>query len=161
MGIVGPLDSQTALGMLPVISLHGLTTLTPGATLPGLTQASAAAAEKLPFAQLHPQGKPVAFSRLPRTDDALGTAAAQLAPSAVFIVDDGTSSGKALAAAFIQELKATHGVISGQRSLTAGVPDSAQAVVSAIFIADPDAVFFAGGTAAGAELRATLSFSGA
>jgi len=161
MGIVGPLDSQTALGMLPVISQNGLTTLSPGATLPGLTQADAAAAEKLPFAQLHPQGKPVAFFRLPRTDDALGKAAAQLAPHTVFVVDDGTTSGKALAASFTQEIKAAHGVVAGQKSLAAGVPDSAQSVVSSIFIADPDAVFFAGGTAAGAELRSTLSLSGA
>jgi branched-chain amino acid transport system substrate-binding protein len=161
LGIVGPADSQTALGMLPIISQNGLTTLSPGATLPGLTQATAAAAEKLSFAQLHPQGTPVAFFRLPRTDDALGKAAAHIAGHAVFIVDDGTTSGRGLASAFSLELKATHGSVVGQKSLAVDVPDSAQSVVSAIFIADPDTVFFAGGTAAGAALRGTLTLSGA
>jgi branched-chain amino acid transport system substrate-binding protein len=171
MGIVGPLDSQTAVTMLPVIEQRGLTTLSPGATLPGLTQADRAAAEGLAFARLHPRGKPVAFFRLPQTDDAAGKVAADeavaptsahgLAAQAVFIVDDGSPSGKALVAAFSQELQAKGGTVAGQHSLTADAPESIQSTVTAIIEANPDLVFFAGGTAAGAELRSILSLTGA
>ncbi|HEX5156414.1 MAG TPA: ABC transporter substrate-binding protein, partial [Ktedonobacterales bacterium] len=60
-----------------------------------------------------------------------------------------------------KELKAKGGVVAGQQSLTTGVNDNGQVVVNAIVEAFPDLVFYAGGLAAGAELRATLSLSGA
>ncbi|MEO7003253.1 MAG: ABC transporter substrate-binding protein, partial [Ktedonobacterales bacterium] len=171
MCIVGPLDSETALDMLPVVEQQGLATITPAATLPGLTQADAAATEGLIFSQLHPKGKPVAFFRLPATDTALGKAAADAATAstashglnarAVFVVDDGMASGKALAEAFNAELKAHGGNVVGQATLTVGAQDNTQSIVSAIVEAYPDAVFFAGGVAAGAELRSTLSLTGA
>ena len=72
MGIVGPLDSSDALVMLPGIEASGLTTISPSATLPGLTQADQASAEGLDFTTLHPTDKPVAFFRLPETDNAAG-----------------------------------------------------------------------------------------
>lgn len=170
MGIVGPYDSESVLVMLPVIAQNGIATISPGATLPGLTQEEQAKAEGLAFAQLHPQGKPVAFFRLPQTDDTLGKAAADLAVASskshglgahdVYVVDDGSPSGKAAAAAFVQELKAKHGTVGGQRSLSLADPDSAQAAVSAIVAEDPDIVFYAGGTDGGAALRSTLTLSG-
>jgi branched-chain amino acid transport system substrate-binding protein len=171
MGIVSPLDSGAALAMLPILAQSGLATISPGATLPGLTQADQAAAEKIPFDQLHPKGDLVAFFRLPETDNAAGKVAADLAVAptnahglaahAVFVVDDGTASGKAAAAAFAQELRAKGGSVAGQQSVLAGVPDSAQSAVSAIVAAYPDLVFYAGGAQAGAELRGALSLSGA
>jgi branched-chain amino acid transport system substrate-binding protein len=170
VGIVGPYDSQSAVAMLPAITQSGIATISPGATLPGLTRADLAATEGIPFAQLHPQGKPLAFFRLSETDDTLGKAAADLAvaPSkshgldahAVYVVDDGTPSGKATAAAFVLELKAKHGTVAGQKSLALDDADSASAIVSAVVAADPDIVFYAGGTAGGAALRSTLSLSG-
>src|SRR5581483_1436571 len=103
---------------------------------------------------------------LPQTDDTLGKAAADLAVASskshglgahdVYVVDDGSPSGKAAAAAFVQELKAKHGTVGGQRSLSLADPDSAQAAVSAIVAEDPDIVFYAGGTDGGAALRSTL-----
>jgi len=171
MGIIGPLDSQSAVAMLPGIEQAGITTISPGATLPGLTQADQAAAEGLQFAQLHPQGKPVAFFRLPESDTAAGKVAADLAVApvkthglaaqSVFLVDDGTPSGKTLAGAFVQELKAKGGTSAGRLTLQLGVPDSAQAAVTAIVKAAPDIVFFGGGAAAAAQLRGTLSLTGA
>lgn len=171
MGIVGPLDSQSAAAMLPGVEQSGIVTISPGATLPGLTQPDQAAAEGLQFGQLHPQGKPIAFFRLPETDTAAGKAAADLAVApdkthglaaqSVFVVDDGTPSGKALAGAFTQELKAKRGTAAGRQTLQLGVPDSAQAVVTAIIKATPDLVFFGGGSAAAAQLRGTLSLTGA
>lgn len=170
MGIVGPFDSQTAADMLPIVEQNGIATISPTATLPGLTQSDQAAAEGLTFTQLHPKGKPNVFFRLPQTDNAAGKAAADLAlaPSsahglaahAIFMVDDGTPSGKALAAAFKQELTARHGAVAGQQSLAADPQDNVQAIVSAIVEAAPDAVFFAGGIAPGAVLRGTLTLSG-
>ncbi len=175
MGIVGPLDSQDAVAMLPGIEQNGIVTISPSATLPGLTQSDQAATEGLPFAQLHPSGKPVAFFRLPQTDIAIGKAAANvavasqqahgLAAHSVFIVDDGTASGKAQATAFKQELLAKGGSFAGQQSMnieTVGVgQDNTQSVVSAVIEANPDIVFFAGGITACAALRNTLSLTGA
>lgn len=171
MGIVGPLGSQSAAAMLPGVAQAGIVTISPGATLPGLTQPDQATPEGLQFAQLHPQGKPIAFFRLPETDTAAGKAAADLAVApttahglaaqSVFVVDDGTPSGKALAEAFAQELKAKGGTAAGRQTLQIGVPDSAQAAVTAIIKAVPDLVFFGGGTAAAAQLRGTLSLTGA
>jgi branched-chain amino acid transport system substrate-binding protein len=84
-----------------------------------------------------------------------------LAAHAVFIVDDGTASGKALAAAFKEELQANQGTVVGQESLIVGSSDNVQSIVSAIVEAFPDIVYFAGGIGAGAELRSSLSLSGA
>jgi branched-chain amino acid transport system substrate-binding protein len=170
MGIVGPLDSSDALAMLPGIEASGLTTISPSATLPGLTQADQASSEGLDFATLHPASKPVAFFRLPETDNAAGKAAADLALSAtqpglaahaVFVVDDGTASGKAEVAAFKRELVANQGTVAGQASMTLGPQGNAQSIVSAIVEAFPDIVFFGGSIDAGAQLRSTLSLSGA
>ncbi len=171
MGIVGPFASQTAVAMLPVIAARGLATISPTATLPGLTVADAAAAEGLPFAKLRPHGKPIAFFRLPETDAAVGKVAADLAlapaqdhglaAGSIFIVDDGALEGKALAAIFAREISARHGTIAGQQSIVVDAPDSMQSTVTAIIEAHPDVVFFAGATAVGAQLRSTLSLTGA
>lgn len=171
MAVVGPLGSQAAAGIMPLIGQNGLATISPGATLPGLTLADQAAAEGLPFAQLHPQGKPVAFFRLAQTDLAAGKAAADLAVApakshgleaqSVFVVDDGSAAAKALAAVFGQELKAKGGYVVKQQTLVAQDPDGAQAVVTAIIKANPDVVFYAGDTLTGAQLRGTLSLTGA
>jgi branched-chain amino acid transport system substrate-binding protein len=171
VGVIGPYSSETAVALLPEIAVAGVATISPTATLTGLTQSAAADAEGVPFSKLHPQGKPLSFFRLAPTDDALGKAAADeavgpasakgLAAQSVFLVDDATLSGKAAAAAFAKELKAKGGTVAGQQSLTTGVNDNAQLVVNAIVGANPDLVFYAGGLAAGAELRGTLSVGGA
>jgi branched-chain amino acid transport system substrate-binding protein len=171
LGIVGPLASESAVTLLPIVGQQGIVTISPGATMPGLTQADQAKAEGLDFALLHPKGTPAAFFRLPQTDRTAGKVTADLAVAptqahglaahAVFIVDDGSLSGKVLAAAFSQELRAKQGIVAGQASITLTAADSAQAAVSAIIEAQPDLVFFAGSTTAGAELRATLSLTGA
>jgi ABC-type branched-subunit amino acid transport system substrate-binding protein len=171
MGIVGPQNSQDAVAMLPTIEANGIATISPTATLPGLTQANLASAEGISFTQIHPAGKPLAFFRLPPTDDIAGKVAANVAMApqgstglgahAVFIVDDGTASGKALAAAFKQELQANQGTVVGQQSLTLGASDNTQPTVSAIVEANPDIVYFAGSIGTGAELRSALTLSGA
>jgi branched-chain amino acid transport system substrate-binding protein len=171
MGIVGPFAAPTAATLLPIIEQHGLVTVSPAVTLPGLTQADQAQAEGLSFAQLHPKGRPIAFFRLPEADTVAGKVAADLAVApaqahglaaqSVFIVDDGSLSGKALTAAFARELTAKNGTVAGQKTLVLDTPDSVQTVVTAIIEAQPDVVFFAGDIAAGAELRSTLSLTGA
>jgi branched-chain amino acid transport system substrate-binding protein len=171
VGIVGPYSSETAVAYLPEIAAAGIATVSPTTTLPGLTQSASADAESVPFSTIHPSGKPLTFFRLAPTDDALGTLVADLAvaPAAshglaarsVFLVNDGTASGKAATTAFAKELKAKRGTVAGQQSLTPGVNDNGQLVANAIIDAYPDLVFYAGGLAAGAELRSTLSLSGA
>ncbi len=113
----------------------------------------------------------VAFFRLPASDKALALAAADLAraPSgqhglaagSAFVVDDGSDSGKAGADAFRQEFAAKHGAISGRATMATVPSDNTQDVVTAIIKATPDVVFFAGGTAAAARLRATITLTGA
>lgn len=171
VGVIGPYSSETAVALLPEIAAAGVATISPTATLTGLTQSAAAEAEGVPFSTLHPQGKPLSFFRLAPTDDALGKTAADeavaptsskgLAAQSVFLVDDATLSGKATVAAFTKELKAKGGKVAGQQSLTTGVNDNGQLVVNAIVAANPDVVFYAGGLTAGAELRSLLSLGGA
>lgn len=171
MGVVGPLGSAAAVATLPALAQAGVVTISPLATLPGLTQADQASAEGLTFSQLHPAGKPVSFFRLVADDNALASAAADLALAApqahglgshaVFVVDDGSASGKTQSAAFQTELKAKHGSVAGAASLALGDSISVQLVVSAIVDAQPDSVFFAGSPEAAADLRRTLTQTGA
>lgn len=171
VGMVGPFSSESALTIVPVVERAGVAAISPSATLSGLTQANRATAEGLTFAQLHPQGAPIAFFRLPQTSDAEGKAAADvaiasqqrhgLAAHSIFIVDDGSLSGKALAAAFAAELTAKGGAIADHQSIRDGVLSNPMALVAAIVKAYPDAVFYAGNTLAGAQLRSALSLSGA
>ena len=171
VGVIGPYSSETAVAFLPEIAAAGVATISPTATLTGLTQSAAADAEGLPYSKIHPQGKPLSFFRLAPTDDALGKAAADeavaptsakgLAAQSVFLVDDATLSGKARAAAFAKELKAKGGTVAGQQSLTTGVNDNGQLIVNAIIKANPDLVFYTGGLTAGADLRSLLSLGGA
>jgi branched-chain amino acid transport system substrate-binding protein len=171
VGIVGPLSGENALAIEPVIERADVATITPSATLAGLTLANRAAAEGLSFSQLHPQGAPVAFFRLPQTSDAEGKAAADLAMASrqqhglaarsIFIVDDGSLSGQALAAAFTAELTSKGGAVAGHQSMAGNALSNPAALVAAIVKAYPDAVFYAGNTFAGAQLRGALSLSGA
>ena len=170
MGVVGPFSSESALTIAPVIERASIVTITPSATLPGLTLADRAKAEGLSFAQIHPQGAPLAFLRLPQTSDAEGKAAADLALApgprglsahSIFVVDDGSLSGKALAAAFSAELNAKHGSIAGRQSLSGGEIGNSLLLVAAIVQAYPDAVFYAGDMLAGAQLRNALTLDGA
>lgn len=171
MGVVGPLGSQAAVAGMPALAQAGIATISPTATLPGLTKADQATADGVSFSQLHPQGKPINFFRLTADDNATGAAAADLALAsqrshglgahAVFIVNDGTPSGKAQAAAFQNELKANHGAVAGNKTVTLGDEVSVQTAVSAIIEADPDAVYFAGEVSLAADLRRTLTLSGA
>lgn len=171
MGVIGPFDSQAAVAALPALAQAGVVTISPTATLPGLTKADQATAEGLTFSQAHPQGKPVSFFRLTADDNAIGAAAADLAlvsPQAhglgshsVFVVDDGSPSGKAQSAAFQSELKAGHGAVAGSRSVATGDDVGMQTTVSAIIEANPDSVYVAGDAAAAADLRRTLTQTGA
>ncbi len=170
VGVVGPFSSESALAIAPVIGRAGVVAISPSAALPGLTLAGSAKAEGLTFSLIHPQGSQVAFLRLPQTSDAEGQAAADIALASssghglsarsIFIVDDGSISGKALAIAFSSELTKRGGSIAGHSSLAGGVIGNPMALVAAIVQAYPDAVFYAGNTLLGAQVRSALSLSG-
>jgi branched-chain amino acid transport system substrate-binding protein len=171
MGVVGPFDSLAAVAALPALAQTGVVTISPTATLPGLTKADQATTEGLAISQWRPQGKPISFFRLTADDNAIAAAAADLAlasPQAhglgshsVYVVDDGSPSGKAQSAAFQAELKTGHGTVAGSRSVALGDEISMQTTVSAIVEASPDSVYFAGDPAAAADLRRTLTQTGA
>lgn len=150
LAIVGLAESTRTLSLLPVIERQMVPTISPTALLPSLPAAPS----------------PVLF-RLAGTNGVAGRAAADLAVTpvlaahTVFLADDGSRSGRALATAFAAELSRRGGLIAGQRTITPRDPNEVQGVVSAIIEADPPLVFYAGDTAAGAALRRTLSLTGA
>ncbi len=171
LGVVGPFGSDTAITALPTLARAGVVTISPTAMLPGLTQEDQATAEGAPFAQWRSQGKPINFYRLTVDDNAAATAAAKLAAASpdahglgsqtVFVVDDGSLSGKAQSAAFQTAFKAKNGSIDGARSITSDDAISVQTTVSAIIEAHPDSVFVAGDPSAIAAVRRTLTQVGA
>jgi branched-chain amino acid transport system substrate-binding protein len=169
VGAVGPFSSDVALAIAPVVERAHVVTISPSATLAGLTLAASAKAEGLDFTAIHPQGAPIAFLQVAQNSDAEGKAAADLAVKAgggglsahaFSVIDDGSASGKALAAAFIAELKIKGGSALSHTSLAGGELSSPGVVVAKIVRDGPDAVFYAGNTLAGAQLRGALSSSG-
>jgi branched-chain amino acid transport system substrate-binding protein len=177
MGIVGPWESGTAAAMLPVAERQQLVIISPGATLTSLTVPGTGGPDGLTYSELHPMGTSPSFFRLVAPDTADGAAAAALAVAStnahglaahsIFVVNDGSPSGKAQAAAFTSALTAAGGASAGTATVA---PDAAtgttaisaaQAAAIDIIRADPDAVFYAGGTEAGADLRGALSLTGA
>lgn len=171
MGVIGPFGSPAAATALPALAQAGIVTISPTAMLPGLTKSDQAATEGLPFGQYHPQGKPINFFRMTADDSATGAAAARLALAStqtqglgshsVYIVDDGSPSGKAQIAAFQSALTAGHGVVAGHSAVAAGDEISVQTAVSRIIEAAPDSVFYAGDETLGADVRRTLTLTGA
>lgn len=168
LAVVGPLESENALALLPTIERLGIPTISP-AMLPDVTRSLSTGQAALTVASLHPAGRPVALFRLAGAESAAGKAAADLAitpapdlgATSVFVADDGSPTSNTLAAAFAAEIRLKGGIIAGQRTAEAGNPNNMQETVSAIIEAHPDLVFYAGGTAAGAGLRRTLSLTGA
>jgi ABC-type branched-subunit amino acid transport system substrate-binding protein len=167
LAIVGPLESQDALALLPSIESLGIATISP-AMLPAVTPSLPPGQAGLPRRSLHPAGRPVALFRLDETENMAGRAAADLArapapglAATVFVVDDGSPTADTLAGAFTTETRRNGTIIAGRRTLEAGIPNNMQKAVSTIIEAHPDLVFYAGGTAGGADLRRTLSLTGA
>jgi ABC-type branched-subunit amino acid transport system substrate-binding protein len=165
LGIVGPFDGQDVAAMTAALAAQHLVAISASETLAGSAQAAPAppkgsttSAPSVSMLSLLPRG-PAAGQAA--ADLAVATQSAHgFAASAVFVVDDGSAFGKATSAAFAQELKAKHGSVAGQQSIAAADPLSVQKIVSAIVAAQPDLVFFAGGTEAGAALRGTITLTG-
>lgn len=171
VGVVGPWQSATAAALLPELERMHLATISPGATLPSLTLPGAPGSKGLSYSDLHPKGAALAFFRLASPDTAAGATAAALALASsdahglgahtVFVVSDGSPSGTAQAAAFTSALTSAGGTSAGTATLDPAAADAAQAAAIAIIRAQPDAVFYAGDTQAGAALRRALTLTGA
>lgn len=172
LGVVGPFESAAALGLLPAVRQAGVTTISPGAVLPRTAMASAPTTPS-PTNTSTQQSTVLsnAFFDLAVSSARLGSSAADLAVAsardhglgahAVYVVDDGTDTSKALVTTFADELKTKGGTVAGTDSLHAADPVSPQHVVSGIIAAAPDLVFFAGSDADAATLRRTLTQTGA
>lgn len=171
LGIIGPLGDDTAQPLIPQTSAAGLALIDPTSTLPGLTKRDQATAEGIPYATLHPTGKPLLYFRLPPDATAEGIAAANVAlatgtgagfaAQSAFIVTDGSITSTVLATSFTQQFTAKHGTNTGHATITTTPTDNSQAVVKAIIQAAPDVVYYAGGVPGGAALRASLTLTGA
>lgn len=169
IAMVGPLESPDVPALLPAIRKLHIATISPGATVPGpvdtrdnggLQRARHGASRtigKVPFFSLSPpdavEGRTAA--------DLAAAPAPGLAARTVFLVNDGSRAGAAETSAFAAELARKGGSAAGRRSLPLTDPDDVQSAVTAIIETHPDLVFYAGGTAAGADLRRTLSLTGA
>lgn len=156
--VIGPLESAASL--LPTIERQGLAAISLDSQLP--------TAAPRPGGDGATDRPPLVLFPWARTDADAGNAAARLAAApapgmaarSVYLADDGSPAGRALADVFAAAFVQRGGTIAGRRSLTAEDPMGVQSAVSAIIVANPDLVFYAGGTASGAVLRRTLSQTG-
>jgi ABC-type branched-subunit amino acid transport system substrate-binding protein len=155
---------------VPLIEKAHLATISPGAVLAGLAQSTQTEPDGVDYPSLHPKGTTLAYFQLAALDrSAVAAAKLAVAPASahglsahsIFIVNDGTPGGQGEAAAFVQALTAAGGSSAGSATVTGDTPGSAQQAAIDIIRTDPDAVFYAGGTAAGAELRSALTLTGA
>lgn len=161
LGIVGLLEGASTLTLLPTIERQRIPTISPGSLLPGppTSIAGGHGTVRERAAAFLPMGVPDGVAGQVAADLAVAPAPAPAART-VFLVDDGSRTGQAVTAAFAAELVRRSGVIAGRRSIASLDPTAVQSVVSAVIEAAPDLVFYAGGTAAGADLRRTLSQTG-
>ena len=170
VGVIGPLDNTTAHTLVPVIEQQHLAAISPGVLLSSLTQPNSAEPDGVLYPSLGAKLGSLAMFEL-AAPDAIGKVAASVAvaaPSAqglgarsVFVVTDGSAVGQAQAAAFVQALVAAGGSTIGTATVPSGDKVSAQVAAIAIIRAQPDAVFYAGGTQSGAELRRAVTLTGA
>jgi branched-chain amino acid transport system substrate-binding protein len=169
-GVIGPLESTTAGTLAPLVEQQHLATISMGVLLSSLTQPTPAEPDGVSYPSLGSNGGVLAvFQLVPAAVVAKEAAAVAVAPSSakglgahsIFVVGDGTPAGQQLSTAFVQALGSAGGSSVGTATVTPGDTQSAQVAAIAIIRADPDAVFYAGGTQAGAALRAALSLTGA
>jgi len=155
LAIFGPLESKDSLTLIPAIERLRIPLVSPTALLP-------------PAHSVNAVGRPVALFPLASSPQVAGRAAADVATSPapglgahlIFMIDDRSKSGNAVADAFAADVRVRCGFLAGRRSIDSN-PATLQAAVSAIVETEPDLVFYAGGIAAGAALRRTLSQTGA
>ncbi len=160
---LGPTSTATAQVAIPILNKANIAMISPGTTYPGLTKSIQSITKSDEPARYYPSGVRNYFRLLP-TDELQGRAdasytEAKLQLHKVFVVEDGTDYGQGLAKAY--ELAATYYnlVLLGHSSLSANA-DNADKVSGDIKAANPEVVFFAGGSRPAARLVAKLRANG-
>ncbi|GCE08108.1 branched-chain amino acid ABC transporter substrate-binding protein [Dictyobacter aurantiacus] len=151
-GIIGAFDTTTAEAELPLTNKASLALLSPSATYACLTQADTAAGCGTLSGTLRPTGK-TTFFRLAPTDVQQGEAQADFAIhyKTVYVIDDTSAYGTALASGFISKFQANFGIIVGH---TSAAPAAEYInLLTQIAALRPDAIFYAGGDAEGTTIR--------
>jgi branched-chain amino acid transport system substrate-binding protein len=165
VGMIGPLNSAVAVAEMPIAANAGLVMISPANTLSGLTLRPYAALEGWDFDQLHPTSKPLNYFRIEPNDVAQGLAAADftfddLGARNVYVVNDREQFGEDLVGSFTQGFEVKGGRIVGIGSIpSANLADIADLAVR-IADTNPDAVFYAGLTDGGGQLKAQLATRG-
>lgn len=168
MGLLGPNNGASAQAMLPILAQHGLLTMSLGPMPSSLAGASPAASRTK---GAEGSASRAVLLRLSPSEDATGKLAVDIAvrgrqdsglgAHSVYIVDDGSATGKALAAAAVQEVHTRGAAVAGQSTVDVADATSAQAATSAIIDAYPDAIVYSGNLAGAAALRNALWQTGA
>lgn len=157
VGMIGPYLSVVAAAEMPIAARAGLVMISPSTTFPGLTLRSYATLDGLNFDLFHPPGKPLNYFRIAPNDVTQGVVAANftfdnLGARSVYIVHDRNAYGKELAGGFTQGFEIKGGRIVGSEDIPNGNLSVIADVAARIVAANPDAVFYGGGTESGAGL---------
>ncbi len=158
-GIIGPFDTTTAEAELPIANQAPIVMLSPSATYTCLTQANAAAGCGTLLHTLRPTGK-TTFFRLAPTDTQQGAVQADFAfhtlgERTVYVIDDTSAYGTALANGFSSRFQADFGTVVSHASV--GVTPSYENLLTHIAIARPDAIFYAGSDSEGTAIRQQIT----
>lgn len=139
VGMAGPLFSGATAAGIPIYDSAGIPMLSPSATNPDLTRVGSAV-----------------FNRVPFTDEAQGTAAADymfntLGFTKIAVLHDGEDYGKGLAAIVKAEFEALGGEVVTFEGVTIGEADYTP-ILTTISASAPEAIYFGGYSAEGAVL---------
>jgi branched-chain amino acid transport system substrate-binding protein len=162
LGVIGPLTSNCATHMLAILNEAPdgpLAVVSGGNTYVGLTRSGPGTAEGEPERYI-PTGRR-GYARLTPTDDVQGAAnalhARRLGASSAFVVQDGSSYGRGLAASFRYAAEALGLPVAGTARWSADARGY-RALAARVRRTGADAVFVAGDVAAnGPQLIADLS----
>ncbi|MDO9546443.1 MAG: branched-chain amino acid ABC transporter substrate-binding protein [Pelolinea sp.] len=139
VGMAGPLFSGATAAGIPIYDAAGIPMLSPSATNPPLTAMGSAV-----------------FNRVPFTDDAQGSAAANymfntLGFTKIAVLHDGETYGKGLATIAKSEFEALGGEVVVFEGITVGEADYTP-ILTTISASAPEAIYFGGYSAEGAVL---------
>jgi branched-chain amino acid transport system substrate-binding protein len=147
VAMIGPLNSSVAAAQIPISNAAGLFQCSPANTNPGLTKPDFGAGDL--------RTKENNYVRVVTTDDIQGPAAATytfntLGAESVYIIDDTETFGKGVADAFEAQFEEEGGTVVKHDAAPPTTTDYTSILTAAAAL-NPDAVYFGGVTASGAD----------
>jgi branched-chain amino acid transport system substrate-binding protein len=165
VGMVGPETSDVAAAEMPIAANAGLVMMSHANTRSGLTLRAYAELEGWNFDQLHPPGKPLNYFRIAPNDVAQGVVAADftfdnLGARSVYVVNDRERFGEDVVGGFTQAFQVKGGRVVAIESIPSGNLSVVADIAARIVEANPDAVYYAGLSDGGGQLKAQLATHG-